>query len=199
MRKLPNIFFHAYSYFLWFSLSKEKSIKLELGSGEKKGKDGWTTVDNYSRADIFWDLRNKIPLQDSTVDCIYSSHLLEHIAYQELILFLKNCLKLLKKDGYFSVCVPSVRNYIEAYINGDEFFEKEKACKGALVETGSGLDQLNYIAYMAGQHNYMFDEENLVNILQKVGFKGVKIRKFDSQIDNKERDYESIYAICYKE
>ena len=199
MRKLPNIFFHAYSYFLWFSLSKEKSIKLELGSGEKKGKDGWTTVDNYSRADIFWDLRNKIPLQDSTVDCIYSSHLLEHIAYQELILFLKNCLKLLKKDGYFSVCVPSVRNYIEAYINDDEFFEKEKACKGALVETGSGLDQLNYIAYMAGQHNYMFDEENLVNILQKVGFKGVKIRKFDSQIDNKERDYESIYAICYKE
>ena len=199
MRKLPNIFFHAYSYFLWFSLSKEKSIKLELGSGEKKGKDGWTTVDNYSRADIFWDLRNKIPLQDSTVDCIYSSHLLEHIAYQELILFLKNCLKLLKKDGYFSVCVPSVRNYVEAYINDDEFFEKEKACKGALVETGSGLDQLNYIAYMAGQHNYMFDEENLVNILQKVGFKGVKIRKFDSQIDNKERDYESIYAICYKE
>ncbi len=122
---------------------------------------------------------------------------MEHISYQELILFLKNCLKLLKKDGYFSVCVPSVRNYIEAYINDDEFFEKEKACKGALVEKGSGLDQLNYIAYMAGQHNYMFDEENLVNILQKVGFKGVKIRKFDSQIDNKERDYESIYAICY--
>ena len=110
-----------------------KIYKIRIRFWRKKGKDGWTTVDNYSRADIFWDLRNKIPLQDSTVDCIYSSHLLEHIAY------------------------------------------------------------------MAGQHNYMFDEENLVNILQKVGFKGVKIRKFDSQIDNKERDYESIYAICYKE
>ena len=198
LRKFPNIFFYTYSYFLWFRLSKKKSIKLELGSGEKKGKDQWVTVDNYSKADIFWDLRRRIPLKDSTVDCIYSSHLLEHIPYQELLLFLKKCLKLLKKDGCFSVCVPSVRNYLDAYINGDEFFEKAKACKGALVETGSKLDQLNYIAYMAGQHNYMFDEENLVNILKKVGFKRVKIRQFDPKIDNKGRDYESIYAICYK-
>ena len=53
-------------------------IKLELGSGQKKGKDGWVTVDLHG-ADINWDLRRGLPLRDGSVDVIYSSHLLEHI------------------------------------------------------------------------------------------------------------------------
>ena len=35
----------------WKELSKQKEIKLNLGSGAKKGKNGWTTVD-INGADI---------------------------------------------------------------------------------------------------------------------------------------------------
>ena len=49
---------------------------------------------------------------------------------------------------------------------------------------------------MNGQHNYMFDEENLLNTLSKANFKNVKLRNYDPALDIKERDFESIYAIA---
>ena len=38
---------------------------------------------------------------------------------------------------------------------------------------------------MDQQHKYMFDEENLLNILINVGFRSVKLRSFDPFIDSK--------------
>jgi hypothetical protein len=40
----------------------------------------------------------------------------------------------------------------------------------------------------------MFDEENLLYILNSKGFKNVRLRKFDPTLDLNERDFESIYA-----
>jgi hypothetical protein len=66
------------------------------------------------------------------------------------------------------------------------------------VDTGSLLDQVNYIAYMDGHHSYMFDRENLVNTLKKAPFHEVSLRAFDEALDLKKRDFESIYAIAIK-
>jgi hypothetical protein len=51
---------------------------------------------------------------------------------------------------------------------------------------------------MDGHHKYMFDEENLLHILQAKGFKNVRLRDFDPELDIKERDFESIYAEAEK-
>lgn len=51
---------------------------------------------------------------------------------------------------------------------------------------------------MDGQHKYMFDQENLVNILTKVGFNNASIRDYDNTIDLSDRQEGSIYAIAYK-
>ena len=60
------------------------------------------------------------------------------------------------------------------------------------------IDYVNYMAYMAGHHNYMFDEENLLFILKLAGFRNVRMRGFDSDIDLKQRDYESMYGEAEK-
>ena len=98
-------------------LCKKNFIKLNLGSGPKKGINGFTTVD-FDGADICWDLGEGIPLKDESVDFIYSSHMLEHIAFRELIIFLKECKRVLKKEGVFWVCVPNARLFIDAYLKG---------------------------------------------------------------------------------
>ena len=177
----------------WKELSKQKEIKLNLGSGAKKGKNGWTTVD-INGADINWDLENGIPLPDKSVDKIYSSHLLEHLPYQQLLKFLKRCRAILKSNGEFSVCVPNFKLYLDSYKKNKMFKKRELWWQPALVDTNSAIDQLNYIAYMKDQHKYLFDQENLVNTLKKAGFLDVKLRAFDKTIDTLERDYESIYA-----
>jgi hypothetical protein len=51
---------------------------------------------------------------------------------------------------------------------------------------------------MAGEHKYMFDEENLVFILKSKGFRNVRLREFDPSLDMPERDIESIYAEAEK-
>ena len=185
------------SFFQWENLARQDIIKLELGSGSKKGTNGFTTVD-IRGADIYRDLRNGIPLKNNTVNIIYTSHLLEHIPYSQLISFLNECLRVLKDGGRLSVCVPNARNYIEAYIEQRHFGNSDNFYKPAVVDTGSFIDQVNYMAYMAGEHCYMFDEENLVNTLRKVGFTSVELRAFDESIDLKERDFESIYATAIK-
>ena len=181
----------------WKSLKKQSEIKLELGSGSKKGIDGWTTVDSGD-ADIKWDLKFGIPLSDKSVDKIYSSHLLEHISYNNLIPFLKECKRVLKIGGEFSVCVPNFRLYIDAYKDGKLFQTRDKWWQPAMINTGSNIDQLNYMIYMLDHHKYMFDEQNLINTLTKVGFLNVSLREFDDTLDLISRNEESIYAKAIK-
>lgn len=77
-------------------------------------------------------------------------------------------------------------------------FEIQMIYQPARIDTGSLIDQVNYVAYMSDQHKYMFDEENLVNTLKKVEFSSVLLRSFDGSIDIKDREYGSIYAVAVK-
>lgn len=193
-----SLYFHFVSYFKWKRLSKNKIIKIELGSGAKMGTKGWTTVDLNPVADIRWDLKKGIPLSNNSVDIIYSSHLLEHISYKQLIRFLEECRRVLKINGEFSVCVPNFRLYIDAYLEGRLFKDRESWWKPGLIDTGSSIDQLNYVMYMNGEHNYMFDDENLIKTLAKAGFKRIRLREFDEELDTIQRRPSSIYAVANK-
>lgn len=149
---------------------------------------------NAINADICWDLRDGILLPDKSVNKIYTSHVLEHIPYNELIPFLIEIRRVLKDGGELWVCVPNYRFYIDAYMENRLFSEKNSWWQTALVETGSSMDQLNYMAYMLDKHKYMFDEENLINTLSKAGLINVRLRDFDSSIDSPIHRHESIYA-----
>jgi predicted SAM-dependent methyltransferase len=63
------------SYPKWRTARKMKKIWLELGSGARKGQNGWITID-LRGADISHDLQNGIPFASASVDCIYTSHML---------------------------------------------------------------------------------------------------------------------------
>jgi len=94
--------------------------------------------------------------------------------------------------------VPNARFYIDAYLKGKPFRDQSTLWQPGICETGSAIDQLNYIAYMGGEHRYMFDEENLIRILRQNGFEQAELRSFDSTIDAPERDRDSIYAVGIK-
>jgi len=194
---LKAFFLQTKAWLKWKKLAKNSDIKLELGSGAKKGSNGFTTVDLLG-ADIYRDLRKGIPLSANSVSVIYCSHMLEHIPYSSLLQFLEECKRILKPGGQLSICVPNAKYYIQAYMEGRHFRSQESFYGPAIVNTGSYLDQVNYIAYMGGQHCYMFDEENLVNTLRSAGFSQVMLRAFDESIDLHDRDYESIYALALK-
>lgn len=179
-------------------LSTRKEIWLEVGAGEKCGKGNWVTIDITDTCDLYWDLRRGLPFPDSTVSRIYSSHFFEHLSFKETQLFLKECRRALKDGGKFSICVPNARIYLDAYVRGQPldpnvFFGYKPA-----YNSTTNIDAANYIAYMDGEHKYMFDSENLLHILGLAGFRDVTSRSFDPEIDLPERDFGSLYAEAFK-
>jgi predicted SAM-dependent methyltransferase len=174
-------------------------INLELGAGPVKGKNGWLTIDFNEGADLTWDLNLPLPFPDESVCKIYSSHLLEHFFYRDLVRLLADCHRVLKRGGSCSVCVPDASIYVRAYMDskapdrrpGDLVYEPA-------VISDCKMDWLNYIAYMDGHHRYMFDTENLLRVLRNAGFSDVESRSFDPALDMAEREHESIYAVGLK-
>lgn len=179
------------------SLNKGCDINLELGAGNKKGCNGWITIDMSKKCDIYWDLRNGIPFPDESVSKIYSSHFFEHLTFKEGQKFLDECIRVLVPKGIFSICVPNAKIYIEAYFDSSQDTSRLFGYKPAYNNT-TKIDFINYTAYMDGHHKYMFDEENLIYILKAKGLKNVRLREFDPNLDLKVRDYESIYAVGEK-
>jgi len=179
-------------------LDQKEAVSLEIGAGAKKGQNGWVTLDINPNSDIYWDLNMGLPFPTDSVHRIYASHVLEHFTLREIQKLLNECLRVLIPGGSFSVCVPNANFYISAYSEdktldpGIFFFDKPA------YNFNSKIDYVNYTAYMYGHHKYMFDEKNLLSILKDAGFKNARLRDFDSTIDLRERDFESIYAIGEK-
>ncbi len=177
-------------------INSGREIKLDLG-GADSGKNGWTSLDFTDQCDLYWDLRLGIPFPSESVDQIYSSHLFEHLTYQEGQGLLRESLRVLKPGGRFSICVPNARIYIEGYMGTrdvpSEFYGWEPAFNGT-----TAIDAINYVAYMGGEHKYMFDQENLLHILNSAGLSDVSTRDMDPLVDKPERDYESLYAQGFK-
>ena len=140
------------------------------------------------------DLTNPLPFPDNCVTQIYSSHLLEHIDYPNLIALLSQCHRVLKSGGLFKVAVPNARLFLDAYFHPEEFDAAYYCRYEPGLHYNSAIDYVNYVAYMGGQHRYLFDEENLTVLLVKTGFKSVRPRDFDPSLDLVGRRFESIYA-----
>jgi predicted SAM-dependent methyltransferase len=180
---------------------------VELGGGARKGDNGWLVMDMDSECDYWWDLRRRLPFPDGSVEKIYSSHFLEHLTFRQGQRHLSECLRSLAPGGTISVCVPSARPYIEAYCLGKPLARKPWIHYEPAWNDTTPIDWVNYIAYMDevdhillkhAAHQYMFDEENLLKVLEAAGFRNARLREFDPSLDLEFRDYESIYALAEK-
>ncbi|CAK7073460.1 MAG: hypothetical protein DELT_02007 [Desulfovibrio sp.] len=182
-------------------LKKGEPLKLELGAGPFK-RPGWISLD-LEEADLLVPLGEEpLPFPDNSVAYIYSSHVFEHFTFPDPMLpILTDCMRALQPRGVFDICVPNARPYIEAYCSGKTEYPYPAGLlhtPAYETHTNGRIDLLNYIAYMGGIHKYMFDEENLANLLRRAGFKGVHLREFRHGFDISGREHESIYAMGVK-
>ena len=179
-------------------LAKQDEVSVELGGAKRPGGDGWIRLDLVWQCDVYWNLARGLPLPADRVKQIYSSHFFEHLTFKQGQAMLKECLRVLVPGGHFSVCVPNARPYLEAYCSGKEKDKQTFIAFEPAWNNTTMIDYVNYTAYMDNDHRYMFDEENLVKVLEVAGFRNARLRKFDPTLDMESRDYESIYAEAEK-
>jgi hypothetical protein len=63
---------------------QQQDILLEIGAGDRKGANGWTTLDICANCDLYWDLRLPLPFPANSITKIYSSHVLERTSRTHL-------------------------------------------------------------------------------------------------------------------
>jgi predicted SAM-dependent methyltransferase len=173
-------------------------IRLEIGSGPR-GLLGWTSLDLNIGAHIQHDLTKALPFPDGSIDELYSSHVLEHFTYPHPLLdVVRECHRVLIPGARFRIAVPDASLYLRAYFEPGSF-DCEKFCTEDVgLRFRNRLDVVNFIAYLGGDHKYLFDHENLLDLLTEGGFRNAKTRQFDSTIDRQARRHESIYAEAWK-
>ena len=185
---------------LYFLSRSKNEIKLEFGSGPfvySSNRNQYLTCDIFFNCDLPWDARIPMPFLKNKVSSIYSSHFLEHLNFYNLKKHFRYCSGyLLKKNGKYLISVPNAKLYIKAYYESRQSELLSLAWKPGLTDTGSLIDQVNYIAYMNGEHKILFDKEFLSNSLLQNGFRLAKQREFNPEIDLPSRHFESIYCVA---
>jgi len=172
-------------------------VRVEFGPGMMQPPPRWLSVDMTPTATFYCDLRDPLPFPPSSIDEIYSSHVLEHLSLPQLRRLLVDCVRVLKPGGTFSAAVPNggmfVRSYADAALR-DKLLTWIAASPDC--ELGTAMDVVNHMAHLGGEHQFLFDEENLVALLEITGFTNVRLRDFDPERDVPQRREESLYAFA---
>jgi predicted SAM-dependent methyltransferase len=107
---------------------------LNLGCGKLYHND-FINIDFKSNdSDVIeHNLLNGIPLEDSSVDVVYHSHVLEHFTKNDGESFLKECFRVLNNKGTIRIVVPDLEGITREYLKRME-----------IAQSGNEIDRMNY-------------------------------------------------------
>ena len=161
--------------------------------------EGWVNLDLYRpgrRLELRWDLRRGIPFEASTVDAIFSEHLLEHLSVASTLRLLHESYRVLRPSGTLRIGVPDLERYVNAYLGDDPLI--------GLVRSGRPTVGLAFTEpFFLHGHRSMYDFETLALLLRDAGFGLVeRSRHGQSRIspvpDSQSREAETLYVEAVK-
>ncbi len=142
----------------------------------------------------FHNLVAPLPFADGSVDCIYASHVLEHLYHDEARRLLAECLRVLRPHGMIRLVVPDLRAIVLEYlgrgtVGGNTHADgsateppADRLNRRLMVRTesrpGGGILHRSYTAlYDFHSHKWMYDGESLAVLLQTLGFVEVEEKR----------------------
>ncbi|MCC5853786.1 MAG: methyltransferase domain-containing protein [Alkalimonas sp.] len=176
--------------------------KLHFGPGPNwvKPDESWGSIDaDGFRGDYIIDF-NKfegLPFADNSIECIYGSHIFEHISIFTAPAVFKECFRVLETEGCFRIVLPDVRKSIEQYLQGNRDFElfqrRERSLKRLM-----NVDEVSLFELLKGDflspssqtdifdkqtlaHQNAWDFDAIVIELKRAGFATEKITRSQFQ------------------
>lgn len=147
------------------------------------------------------NVTSRIPEDDSSVDLIYSCHMLEHLTRHDALSFLKECRRVLKPQGALRIVVPDLRILIENYLAGGDADHFVASLYIVPTEPEGFLSRVKCALVGGRLHLWMYDAESLRELMRTAGFASVVTLpagettiKGVEGIDLRERCEESLYV-----
>jgi predicted SAM-dependent methyltransferase len=134
----------------------------------------------FPRNAVPGDIVRGLPVPDGTIRGAYCSHVLEHLARDDVPTALRNTFRMLMPGGQFRLVVPDLQwraaHYLDAARNADP------TAADALMEAcGLGMrvkerhpTALARRQFGCGEHLWMYDFAALRSLLEAAGFAGVR-------------------------
>jgi predicted SAM-dependent methyltransferase len=154
--------------------------RLNIGCGDDLVA-GWVNIDfdpaiSYGKVTykegilvLNFDMHDDLVL-DNCIDQIYSSHFIEHITFEDAIIFLKKCYGYLRKGGVIRLSFPDLELWTKKYLQNDkEFLNKYKSIylSNPNIKTKGEI----YMSQVHGYgHRWSYDYESIEHILRIAGF-----------------------------
>jgi predicted SAM-dependent methyltransferase len=147
----------------WHPAAKQ----LHLGCGGNL-LSGWANVDLEAAAGVIQhDLTEPLPLPPETVKFIYSEHFIEHITRGQALGLLRECQRVLTREGVIRLSTPNLTKLVDEYLAyrttewADVDWHPSTPCQ--MVNEGMRL----------WGHQFVYDLDELTLLLGEAGFEHV--------------------------
>lgn len=153
----------------------QKSMKLQLGCGHNF-LSGWLNSDlNPVTAKILrLDCSKKFPFSHETFDYIFSEHHIEHLSYNDGKNMLCECLRILKPGGRIRIATPDLAPLLGLYTSNKSSDQQQYIhwITDNFLAEGTEYSDCQVInnAFRNWEHQFLYDQKTLTNILEKSGF-----------------------------
>ena len=134
----------------------------------------------------FGDIVRGLPVPDMSCRGVYCSHILEHLALDELRVALLNTHKILAPGGEFRLVVPDLRAAAADYLADNS----RHAVQRFMHRISMGQERRQHGLYQflkrylgSSEHRWMWDEASLKSELEHVGFGRVRRAVVGDAID----------------
>lgn len=153
------------------------------------------------------DITSKLKFKENSIDYIYSSHTLEHMAYNEGKQIINECYRVLKPSGIIRIIVPDLDATIRSYLSNKQNSPIDAALNFhkntfyfEIPPPNNLIDLIKYYFKRKNNHFFLYDEEALRNHLEIEGFKEIERKSYGESLipDIKSIDEEDRFkgAIC---
>ena len=150
--------------------------KLHIGAGPH-GLAGWLNTDVLPAPSTiaYLDIREALTFPDGTFDYIFSEHLIEHVQYGEGIFHLRECYRVLRRNGRIRIATPDIEFLIRLY-TGRDYTVAQKDYVRWTVENVFGKNGFSHPTFVlnnffrAWGHQFIYDEATLGHAMRRAGF-----------------------------
>jgi predicted SAM-dependent methyltransferase len=172
----------------WENLDKSPSVTLARLPGLRRAL-ATARVLTAAQADAVFppgivraDVRRGLPYPDGAARCVYSSHMIEHMARWQGLALVRECARVLEPGGILRLATPDLARLI-----GD--YRRERHDEGAAADTlmlslgtfverpGPRIATILQRLFTA-PHQWLYDEASLTQLLREGGFIDVRTRGF---------------------
>lgn len=170
----------------WLNFDNSPAIKLAKSPFKYKLAKAMGLLNEQQIENIKWNMKHNIqfadatksiPLQTSSVDCIYTSHMVEHLSQKGARSFIKEVKRVLKVGGVVRIAVPDLRIAVDDYL---ETNDADAFMRGILVqapEINTLKQKINLFISGYRHHQWMYDGTSLSKLLIEMGFSSAEICK----------------------